>query len=305
MAALSGGPIWTAAGCFTGIVGSVLLVRSRLRERHLRVYVYLLAIVLALAALPQGYFWVIVSLLVHPRRHRTDSVRLLETAALLLALITPLYHPYARLWLPVVLLGWLITAGIITSALARHVTDHNPSEIERHLDYDPLGYWRIFVLCFVFLIVNGPGTTQWLFPRPGQSPRPLDPSDSLRKATAKVIANLPSGTPALRLLVRPPVTFYLGGRIPALVEPSLERLIQPGNPQAWALVDLAQLRQEGDLNSAREKLLEGWELVQEYPTRLNLPTLLDIDPGAASAGRSDAIDQPLWLLRPRTGGPSR
>src|SRR5262249_14024383 len=145
----------------------------------------------------------------------------------------------------------------------------------------------------------------WIFPGPGQSPRPLDPTDSLRTATARAIADLPPGTPGLRLLVRPPVTFYLGGRVATLVEPNLERLMSPVDPRLWALVDVVQLRQEGGLKAVTEQLETRWERVGEYPTHLNFPTLLDVDPGAAKAGRSDSIDAPLWLLRPRTRGPSQ
>jgi dolichyl-phosphate-mannose-protein mannosyltransferase len=77
--------------------------------------------------------------------------------------------------------------------------------------------------------------------------------------------------------------------------------MMPGNPRLWALVDVAQLRQEGDLKTSTETLLRRWEVVHEYPTQLNLPTLLDIDPGAARTGKSEAVNAPLWLLRPRPG----
>ena len=88
------------------------------------------------------------------------------------------------------------------------------------------------------------------------------------------------------------------------LEPNLAGLLEGGNPGLWALVDLAMLRQEGDVNSAREKLLARWELVREYPTELNLPTLLDVDPSAVLTGRSAAVECPLLLLRPRGQGPS-
>ena len=104
------------------------------------------------------------------------------------------------------------------------------------------------------------------------------------------------------MLVRPPVVFYLGGRIPARTEPNLARLLEFADHQTWALVDAAQLRQEGDLKTAKSRLLARWEIVHEYPTFLNLPTLLDVDPGAARAGDSELIAEPLWLLRPRTVG---
>jgi hypothetical protein len=79
-------------------------------------------------------------------------------------------------------------------------------------------------------------------------------------------------------------------------------LLDAADHQTWALVDAALLRQEGDLKSATSRLLARWEIVHEYPTFLNLPTLLDIDPGAARTGDSDLISEPLWLLRPRVVG---
>jgi hypothetical protein len=156
------------------------------------------------------------------------------------------------------------------------------------------------------LAIEFPGPDMFRSPTlgPGELPGPLAPSDLLRNGVRKAVADLPAGTPGLRLLARPPVTFYVGGRVPVRVEPDLTRLLAPGNPRLWALVDLAQLRQEGDPRTASATLLGRWELVREYPARLSLPALLDIDPGAARAGRSESINAPLWLLRPRTAGPA-
>ena len=131
---------------------------------------------------------------------------------------------------------------------------------------------------------------------------PLQPTDSLRNAVRTVLADLPSDTEGLRLLARPAVNFYLGGRIPTWVEPDLARLTVPAGDLTWALVDVGLLRQEGDMKTATAKLLERWELVRSYPSRLTLPTLLDVDPAAARPGLSGAFDAPLLLLRPRTTG---
>ena len=78
--------------------------------------------------------------------------------------------------------------------------------------------------------------------------------------------------------------------------------MRPGAREGWALVDAVQLCQGGDLESASRRLLERWELVGEYPTTLNLPTLLDVDPGAARTGTSALVNAPLLLLRPKPRG---
>jgi hypothetical protein len=100
------------------------------------------------------------------------------------------------------------------------------------------------------------------------------------------------------------VLIYVGGQVPVQVEADPARLLAPGNPRLWALVDLAQLRQERDPKTASAALLGRWDLVREYPAQLSLPALLDIDPAAARAGRSESLSAPLWLLRPRTAGPA-
>ena len=92
--------------------------------------------------------------------------------------------------------------------------------------------------------------------------------------------------------------------MPVQVEPDPPRLLAPGIPRLWTVVDLAQLRQEGDPKPASASLLGRWELVHECPAQLSLPALLDIDPATARAGRSESLSAPLWLLRPRTAGPA-
>src|SRR5690606_11270039 len=102
-------------------------------------------------------------------------------------------------------------------------------------------------------------------------------------------------------------TFYIGGRAEASVEADLDGLMRDNGvrPGAWALVDLAQLRQSGDIASTSVRLSERWERVGEYPTTLNLPTLLDVNPGAARTTQPGEAEAPLWILRPRALGGER
>jgi hypothetical protein len=248
------------------------------------------------------YWWMVGLWYLPVRRLHGSGDRLLGIAWLGLSIATPFYHPYARLWLPLHLLGLVVTAEYLRFGLDEHEwampSSHNsagraPAPPWSHL------LWAVIILTIVTLRLD---MRLGLFGGPGEFPAILSSSDSLRSAVQKFLADLPDGTPGLRLLVRPPVTFYLGGRVPAQAEPDLAGLLQPRDPRLWALVDLAQLRQEGDTGAATKRLLERWEKVREYPTQLNLPTLLDIDPGAARAGRSDATLEPLWLLRPRPAG---
>jgi hypothetical protein len=108
------------------------------------------------------------------------------------------------------------------------------------------------------------------------------------------------GAGAAYILARPCVLFYLAGRIEArrLADgDSLGELVGT----SWLLLDEAQLRQDGSPDLILTRLQERWEVVDRQPTRLNLPTWLDVDP-SATAGTSPARDSALILLRPRSSG---
>jgi hypothetical protein len=197
-----------------------------------------------------------------------------------MSLLTPFYHPYARLWLPLQALGWIAAAGVVREGFHAVAGRARPRYV-------------ILTACCGAAVVQ---SLAW----PSASlPGPLGPSDSLRTAVAEArtaVADL--GAP-VRLLARPPARFYLA--VPSRMEPDAEGLLRGGG--GWALVDLAQLRQSGDVSDLAASLLERWEKVAEYPTTLNPPTLLDVDPSAAAVSRPGQADAPLWLLRPRAGAP--
>ena len=78
--------------------------------------------------------------------------------------------------------------------------------------------------------------------------------------------------------------------------PDLAGVLGPKNPAEWAVLDQALIRQQSIAEPELKPLLAAWTVAREIDTRLNGPTLLDIDPSAA---RSPAIDAsaPLRLLR--------
>ena len=219
-----------------------------------------------------------------------------------LMVLTPLYHPYARLWLPChavqwLLGGWLVGEGLprIACRFARSPNAVGPPRIRS-------AWVSTLVLGLVAIVVGLAVMPAPVMRLPGL----LDPTDALYQATVQVSAQLPEEVQGLRLLVRPPVTFYLSGRVALFPMAGSAALSEPGDSRVWALVDSAILRSESGWisgGSGRDLLYHfaaDWEIVGEFPTWPSLPTLLDIDPGAARAGSTSDRTYPLWLLRPRT-----
>ena len=232
--------------------------------------------------------------------------RLVGAWWVVLASTSPFYHPYARLWLPFhacnwLLLGWWVAGGF---ASVRGIDFSKVDRPDAHRV-------RLAAVGLVLMAAIG-GFVHLTAGRRQARPQPglFAPSDSLYRATEQLSANLPDRVKGLRLLARPPVTYYLAGRIGLYPMSGSDQLSKPGDPGLWAMVDAAILRSEfgqpsGDSGrNLLDRFANNWEVVEEFPTTLSLPTLLDLDPGAA---RRDNPDRscPLWLLRPRRPGPSR
>jgi 4-amino-4-deoxy-L-arabinose transferase-like glycosyltransferase len=301
--ALSGGPVWKVAQNLAAFAGCCLALRPRGGYRGL-VCCAIMPVLILFVLLPDSYGLIGVGWITWASEW-SPGRRLLACAWLILSVLTPFYHPYARLWLPLQSVGWVITAGVVAAS----VRLAEPQARLRQASFDHLRSLRRLpltvcglLLCVFYLWTALPLSREALNQILEHHESPLQPTDSLRATVRTILADLPTDPKMLRLLARPPVTFYLGGRIPTRVEPDLTRLIEQAGDLDWALVDEAQLRQEGDTRTATAKLLQRWEIVRAYPARLTLPTLLDVDPAAVRSGLSDAFDAPLLLLRPRTFG---
>jgi hypothetical protein len=304
-ASMSGGSVWEAAAFLTAC--SCYFLAFPPRTAGQRWSARILIVAPALLIVPHLYF-LVAALWMPLFRRFTVGQRVLGLSWLVLLILTPFYHPYVRLWLPLQHLGWVILPGCTKAGLT--IEDGSPYASV------PGSYGRtrtslllavLLGLCCIRVIYpTGQSQFPWLFGS-GNLPRPLSASDSLRTAVSDVLRDLPRDIPGLRLLARPPVTFYLGGRVPVKVEPNSDGLLQSGHPNFWALVDGAQLAQEGDATSALNKLFLRWSPVRKRPTKLNLPTILDVDPGAARRGSTSAAaaEATLWLLRPPSRGPSQ
>jgi dolichyl-phosphate-mannose-protein mannosyltransferase len=227
-------------------------------------------------------------------RAASPSIFVLGVAWLALSIMTPFYHPYARLWLPLAALGWIIAGGLFVAARNWLEAPHQDSvkSPKRQLS-------RLFVLSLLCAIGLAISAIAQAPPAIDDRPGPLEPTGSLRAICQRIPRELPPNVTDLRLFCRPAVTFYLSsfGRANLRIQPTLDRLLEPATPSTWCLVDGAVTRHESR-SAANDRALESrWTVVHTFATRVNLPTLLDIDPAACSGGAADPL-VPLILLRP-------
>ncbi len=291
--ALSGGPAWGGMAMILAFSG-VWFTGPKFREvRGTAIYgIVAVCAVMLLACAPMLSWWVALGWTLGPWAARPVAARVLGGWWLSLAVMTPFYHPYARLWLPLHAASWIIFAGVIASLvplLSRRDGAARPAVMPRRVPW---------VIGLVAAIAIGHFCMDTPRPRPLRGL--LGRSDSVRTACNDLTRVLPADVPGLRLLARPPVRFYLAlsGRGPLRTEPDSRSLLRSTDPASWLVVDEALLRQEGDASVARRQLMGSYEVVDEWQTELNVPSLLDVDPASARRG-SEARSASLLLLRPR------
>jgi dolichyl-phosphate-mannose-protein mannosyltransferase len=217
-----------------------------------------------------------------------------------LAMMTPFYHPYARLLMPLHALGWVLMGGAF--ALMQRAFDWASRKSGRAILGMPRPWIRFAAACgLVPIVVGFMGVDYSAEARLG---RVVEPSDSLRNACREMLIDLPEDLASLRLYARPPATFYLGGVVPVAPQPRSDDLFATSDPKARALLDAIMVRRGGGQSDEPGHWTDRWELVHEIPTTLNWPTLLDIEPSAAT-DRSPVRSAPLMLFRPKPPGAAR
>jgi dolichyl-phosphate-mannose-protein mannosyltransferase len=291
---LSGNPGWLIsaglAAAIAMLVGTGDLASDR---RHLGRLVVETAGLTALCSIRGSSWWlalVWVWLTLNKGRGAwTKSLAIVAIGWISLSILTPFYHPYARLWLPVEAFGWLIMAGVFVAIRSGIEIPDRGARWTLSPSSDRLPWFTL--LCVFLAVIGG-----YLQSRQRSLPI-VGPSDSLRLASRALISELPAQTKGIAVYGRPPLLFYLAQhRIPLYRLPDLAGVLGPKNPSEWAVLDRALIRQQPIAGPDLIHLLAAWTLAREIDTRLNGPTLLDIDPSAA---RSPAIDAsaPLRLLR--------
>jgi dolichyl-phosphate-mannose-protein mannosyltransferase len=297
---LSGGPRWLACtGVAAGLAAAIGLWDDLLSPGAIwTVFLATLAVV-ALCLVPGfsctvAIVFLLVGTLLTRRPGRTRSVQLPAVGWALLGVLTPFYHPYARLWLPIEAIGWLFLGGGVAISQSWLAAPTGPMASTRAGGSRRLSALALALSALVIAVIF------WRSQTTNPHIPPLAPSDSIRRATASLLSAVPKNTGEIRGFVRPPLLFYLAlaSNIAVMRQPDLAHALDPRNSASWAIIDGALVRQDKLPNFDLSGHLAGWVVVLEVPTTLNAPTLLDIDPAAATA---TAIDRSasFWLLRPR------
>jgi dolichyl-phosphate-mannose-protein mannosyltransferase len=295
LVALSGGIPGAALGvliAISGLICVVLLAKAPRKSPWLRAA----SITLLVVALGRGQagWWLGLGLSGFFLVDESPSIRLVAVWWLVLTLLTPLYHPYARLWLPLEGAGWLMSASVVGIVLGWWNWPGGWPD----RDYFQENRSRLVVVTASLL-------ASFLLPTiipPRPKPLPdstTSPRDSFRKATAAILAKIPPGVRVVVFLARPTLPFYASGPLAARGVAtsrlgSIDDLLR--STEGWAIVDSVLLRQEPDPERSRARLLDRWTLVAEEATTLSNATLLDVDP-AAAVGDLSARDESLLLLR--------
>lgn len=225
-----------------------------------------------------------------------------------MTLMTPLYHPYARLWLPLHAAGWLMMAGVVTFAAETSLAWPDRST------GDHRSYLRKVGVALVLLSIAG-GHWGERRPSPLAFRSFFEPTDDLRACVTFLPepANLNvrpadrGGYTKLLVLGRRPLAFYLAVRrsIPFQMM-SDESGLYRESIRTGDSVLLDEVMSESSIQRVDEDLYDLWIPVSPFSpaTRLDPVTLLDIRPGVAFDSNESRFSR-VELFRPRTNRSSR
>ncbi|MEO6810965.1 MAG: glycosyltransferase family 39 protein [Isosphaeraceae bacterium] len=257
--------------------------------RGMRFRLGLLGGTLALGASASVPWWIALArspaLLVHGK----PAGRVLAVGWIVMAALTPFYHPYARLWLPLHGFGWMIMGGLVAELLAgRTAVAANTAQSEAA----PPALWRRVGaggIALALAVLSSLALDQVVSPHPKPMAGLLSPTDSLRIATEQISQKYTHRAnethdpiDVVRVFARPPVLFYLSmNGVPVERVDGLESLFRPASPRVWALhdsaIDLATSRSD----QPQEWRAGQWDIFGMFWDRPSPPTLLDLDPGLA------------------------
>ena len=288
---LSGGPIWCAGAWGLAILAAGYANGSLSRDARRLTFVALAGLGIAIFALvPTVAWWVGFGWLSSRALSARAAERVVGSSWLVMSILTPMYHPYARLWLPLHAAGWIMIAGLIIVPASRLATLNFVDGKRR------LGRSGVLAIAFSLLAL-----AQTLRPRPAAKALPglFEPTDSVRIAAGELLASIPKEVRTVRALARPSVLFYLAGRVGLdRVGSEAELLLRP-EPGVWLLDDRAlSVDPRSSRVAAPGSTAAAYRLDHSFETKLNLPTLLDVDPGAArEPWRSPMTTLDLYRIR--------
>jgi 4-amino-4-deoxy-L-arabinose transferase-like glycosyltransferase len=276
---------WIAAAWASERIGWIVRSSDRMA---MRARLALPAGVLVLGALPDAPWWLTLVSLPWLWRSHSVGCQLLGAAWVVQSLLLPMYHPYARLALPLVVLGHLAAAGW----LARIVDADEADETFPKVGGFPAWAGLVAVLLLALGMRLG---VAWPAPAGGL----LAPSDGLRwLGTLARNGSLPE---RVYLLGRPSLLFYLtSGRPVDVVRLADARDLPSGRlaeaakrapkAKAWVIVDGAVASMAVNETLMVPGSLEGEE--SERWDNGNLAIWLDLDPEMAlTLGRRQIFNE--------------
>ena len=308
--ALSGGKWWQlATWAVAWVAASVAacgmkLVASNTRWDWARLRIGLLLGAAAMAALLDLGWWLGAAWCGWLLLDRRPAVRLVGAWWLVLSAMTPFYHPYARLWLPLHAVGWILLAGVVVTCGPFGAPGDTVPIALRALLARP----RVLVRCAVLIACAVLATTHWGddTPEPFRLVDFFRPTDNLRNAVDDVVvaSPLPVGQGvSLRVLARRPVAFYLAleGKVPfRLVADEAAFAGGPESMKDWALIDDAVLPIDRPFRTTGGSGPLSYKRSAHWFTTLDPVTRLDVVPDSAFTNMlGKAVD--LTLLEPILG----
>jgi hypothetical protein len=253
---------------------------------------------MVLAVLPTVPWWVGPLAALGLRRERSPSGGLLLAWWLVLSVMTPLYHPYARLWLPIHGAGWMLLAGLVVSVGSpwpnRVFVQGEAEKSTSRRRVGPVMAASIAVLVILVTALHASGRARG---KPLAVSRYYRPTTSLSDAVAMLPKFLPresAPNTVLFVLARRPVAFYLTVQaryrfqlVPDVraLEGLRKRLPTSSDGGPLALVDDVQVAQDlGDRVRAEAVSASLGDVLGASEEVLDPVTLLDVDSSAASGG---------------------
>lgn len=304
--ALSGGPYW--ALLTATIVCASLIVLPLAPDLKGPLLPRLLLVgfgATILLVVPSYGWWVGLALVPWLLRDPRPSRRILGAWWLSQSVLTPLYLPYARLWLPLHAAGWIVMAGLLVSigpALENGFVP--PIALKTWIKDRPAFLKSVFA---AVILMVGFATERSLGARPMPVSEFFKPTDGLRNLVAIVTTTSPpeyQPLQSLRVLCRRPVAFYLAlqGKMPfRLMAGGEGEDLTPTSATEGMLIDLG-LDPVTLVGASRERRSgRAWgegPALPEVP--LDPVTRLDIRPD--SAYRLDELPTTFLLLRPKPSG---
>ena len=290
--ALSGGVGWGMLTWTVAWFASALVVMRKgegaapSRLSPFRLFLGCLIGVVAITTVPDLGWWVGLAWAVRLALDARSTYRMLASFWLILSVMTPFYHPYARLWLPLHATGWLLLAGAVVRFGPFLETLPTHWENRKRLPRQFIAQLVVMLICITV------AKTHWgpVGPRILSPMRIFARTDNLREVAAR-IANMP--TPKknrgikFRVLARRPLYFYfalIGANPVQLLASATSLTSGPGSTGDWAVLDSVQLSGSPEDESAWRSIVSQWRLRQSIEVELDPIVLLDVFPQAVSPG---------------------